>query len=104
MPVILKLGCTEFERALGPSNQYHVTDEQRALEAALDEILDYSPFAEEGKEFPQPEVLKQYVRLVWLKWAHHHGDMTYVQFMPGGKPFTSAPMYHTPPPATYHEP
>jgi hypothetical protein len=104
MPVILKRGCTEFERALGPSDKYEITEEQARLEAAFEDIVDYDPFAPEGKEFPQPEVLKQYVRTAWLKWAHHHGDMTYLKFMPDGKSFTSTPMYYTPPPVTYHEP
>jgi hypothetical protein len=103
MPVLLKLGCSEFERAIGPSDTYTITDEQRALEAALDDLMDFDPFAPEGKEFPQPDVLKEYVRTCWLRWAHHHGDMTYLKFMPDGKPFSETPAYYTPPVATYHE-
>ena len=104
MPVILKLGCTEFERALGPSVNYKVTEDQLKLEADLDNVIEFDPFKipEGFDHFPQPEVLKQYVRTIWLKWAHHHGDKTYIKFMPDGKPFDYAPEYFTPPPATYH--
>lgn len=104
MPVFLKLGCSEFERALGHSRDYKVTEEQKKIEAALDDILAFDPFLPEGKkEFPQPESLKQYVRLTWLRWAHHNGDPTYLQFMPNGQAFTSVPLYYQPPVDTYHE-
>ena len=104
MPVILKLGCTEFERALGDSKKYKMEDGQEEIEAALDDMLDFDPFLPEGKEeFPQPESLKQFVKLAWLRWAHQHGDMTYLRYMPEGKPFEAVPAYYTPPAATYHE-
>lgn len=104
MPVILKLGCTEFERAVGPSDRYQITEQQQVLEEALDNHLEFDPL-ETPKgydEFPQPEAVKEYIRTVWLKWAHHHGDMTYVKYMPDRKPFTYTPEYFTYPPATYH--
>lgn len=99
MPVILKRGCTEFEKAIGPSDQWEITDEQWALEEELDKKMDFEPFG----EFPQHENLKEFVRVSWLRWAHHHGDMTYVKYTPEKKPLTAKQAYFTPAPVTYHE-
>jgi len=104
MPVILKLGCTEFERALGDSRKYEVTKEQEKFEEYFENLLDFDPFeTPEGlDEFPQPEALRQHVRVLWLKWAHNHGDMTYLKYMPDGEPFDMPHENFNWPPATYH--
>ena len=92
MPVSLKKGCSEFERACGPSDKWVTTEESLELEQWMAEKIDYDPFGDS----PQPEVVKESVRLAWLKWAHMHGDMSYVQYTPDKQPF-SAPF------VTYHE-
>jgi hypothetical protein len=83
MPVILKKGCSEFERACGPSDKWEISDEQEEFEQWMAEKIIYDPFGDS----PQPEVIKESVRLAWLKWAHMHGDMSYVQYTPNKKPF-----------------
>lgn len=94
MPVILKRGCTEFERNIGPTDspQYRsVSDDQIEMEAALDEILDADPDHFVAK---QPEVIKDHIRKKWCEYAHSVGDMTYVHWL--GFSLAS-------PPVTYHE-
>ena len=104
MPVLLKNGCTEFEKHVGPSDKWEVTEAQEKLEADLDEVLEFDPFElPEGYDHhPHPEPLQDYVKLLWMRWAHHIGDYTYVQFMPDQKPLTEVHAYFTPPPVTYH--
>lgn len=94
IPVILKRGCTEFERDLGPTDEpryRHISDEQIALEDAVNEHVDY----EHGKfTSTQPEVVKDAIRMVWADFAHFIGDMTYVEWL--GHSLSV-------PPVTYHE-
>lgn len=94
IPVILKRGCTEFERDCGPTDQpryRHISDEQLALEGDVDEYVDY----EHGKfTSTQPEVVKDAIRMVWADFAHFIGDMTYVEWL--GYSLSV-------PPVTYHE-
>lgn len=94
IPVILKRGCTEFERDLGPTDQpryRHISDDQLALEAAVDEHVDY----EHGKfTSTQPEIVKDAIRRTWADFAHFIGDMTYVEWL--GRSISV-------PPVTYHE-
>ena len=94
IPVILKRGCTEFERDCGPTNDpryRHISDEQLALEDAIAEYVDY----EHGKfTSVQPEVVKDGIRMMWADFAHFIGDMTYVEWL--GRSLSV-------PPVTYHE-
>ena len=94
VPVILKRGCTEFEANCGPTNdpEYRViSEEQLALEDAIDENVEY-----EHSLFvaPQPDVIKDAIRLRWAEFAHFIGDMTYVPWL--GRSLSV-------PPVTYHE-
>lgn len=94
IPVILKRGCTEFERDCGPTDQPRyrdISDEQIVLEAALKANIDHK-----GTEFvsKQPEAIKDAIRMRWAEWAHYIGDMTYVEWL--GHPLSV-------PPVTYHE-
>ena len=82
MDIILKLGCSEFERAVGPSNLYQVTEKQKHLEDELDKILDFDPFYN-----PQdPESAKARTHEMWIDFAFAAGDKTYLKFMPDRKP------------------
>ena len=94
IPVILKRGCTEFEMHLGPTNlpQYrHISDEQIALERALDDNVEFT-----NQQFvsKQPDAVKDAIRMRWAEWAHYIGDMTYVEWL--GHALSV-------PPVTYHE-
>lgn len=94
MPVILKRGCTEFERDCGPTDQpryRHISDEQIVLEDALKANIDHK-----GTEFvsTQPEAIKDAIRMRWAEWAHYIGDMTYTEWL--GRSLSV-------PPVTYHE-
>lgn len=94
VPVILKRGCTEFERDCGPTDQpryRHISDEQIALEACVDEHVEY-----EHCKFTstQPEAVKDGIRRTWADFAHFIGDMTYVPWL--GRSLSV-------PPVTYHE-
>lgn len=75
----IKLACTEFERALGPSTEYHVSEQQWALEKKLDDALDFDPF----ESLAQPPLIVEKVHEAWINWAHSHGDMTYLNLTNG---------------------
>jgi hypothetical protein len=94
MPVILKRGCTEFEAALGPTNEpryRHISDDQMELEAAIDEHVEY----DHGTFIAdQPELIQRHIMLRWAEFAHFIGDMTYVQWL--GHSISR-------PPVTYHD-
>jgi len=92
MPVILKKGCTEFERAVGPSDKWHITPQQTHMEVEFDNTLAFDPFNQ-----PQdPPLAKARTHEIWIDFAHCVGDMTYLKFMPDRKPITK-------PYVTYHE-
>ena len=94
MPVILKRGCTEFEAHCGPTDEpryRHISDEQIALEAAIDANLEYDHAHFVGK---QPEAVKDAIRIHWAEFAHFIGDMTYVEWL--GRTLSV-------PPVTYHK-
>ncbi len=94
MPVLLKRGCTEFEAALGPTNQpgyRHISDDQVDLEATIEEQVAY----EDGHFVAdQPKTVQDHIVRKWCDFAHFIGDMTYVQWL--GHQLSV-------PPVTYHE-
>lgn len=94
IPVILKRGCTEFEAHCGPTDEpryRHISDEQLALEAGIDEHVAY----DEGHFIAkQPDVVKDAIRMRWAEFAHYIGDMSYIEWL--GHPISV-------PPVTYHE-
>ena len=88
--VILKRGCTEFERKFPKSNNWVATAEQVQVEQGIVELFD--------RDFPLSEQLpmqKLHVYRKWIEFAVAHGDMTYLKFTDG------KPMF--PPPVTYHK-
>lgn len=80
VPVILKRGCTEYEHAVGDSDEWEITDEQRMIEGLLDRWL-----VVDDIEHKQAEKLIHHVHRKWIEWAYAMGDPTYSQFT-GGKP------------------
>jgi hypothetical protein len=77
--ITIKRGCTEFEiqGTAGDSLHWEGDDViQEMMERWLDENLEFNPFETIG----QSDDIKQKVRMKWMRWAHAHGDMTYVPF------------------------
>lgn len=91
--VILKRGCTEFEQAVGPSDKWRVTEEQREMERIAEEIF----VVRKGEELQtcQPYHLITHVMREWLIAAWQIGDESYLHFT-GGEPMFK-------PVVTYHE-
>jgi hypothetical protein len=82
MPVRLKRACTEFEMALGPSDEWVPPSWQNGFEESLWQVYEKNPLYDEAN---QPGYLKIHYILNWMKWAHGHGDMTYLESN-GGNP------------------
>jgi hypothetical protein len=76
----IKLACTEFERNVGPSDQYTVTKAQLELEKKLDEALDFEPYEQ---SMAQPQLIIDRVHEMWVNWAFAHGDKTYLTLTNG---------------------
>ena len=89
--VLLKRACTEYERALGPSDQWEVTEEQLHLERLVERYVVLDTQHQEQSEHAIANVHRR-----WIEWAYAAGDETYKHFT-GGKP-----LYE--PYVTYHEP
>jgi hypothetical protein len=91
---LLKRGCTEFEICkVGkgcPSDGWAVSDEQKALELRLSDLID-----ETAPKLKQPDHLVESTFRSFIEWAYQHGDMTYLEYTEG------KPIYE--PYITYHE-
>lgn len=90
MHVILKRGCTEFERKFGDSTKWVVTDEARELETLLREKVIIPDYA----DAIQPEELVNHVKCRWIEFAYEHGDKTYLQFTDGKPLFPNLVEYY----------
>lgn len=76
--LILKRGCTEFERLMGPSDTWDRLAEERgwdALEGLLTEVYEPQVLVE------VPQILDINVKLRMIYFAHEHGDATYKEFV-----------------------
>lgn len=71
--VILKRGCTEMEHAVGPSDKWEITDEQKEVERLITDWI-VEPEKNEGN---QPEAVIWHVKRKWIEYAFKHGDVTY---------------------------
>ena len=61
---VLKRGCTEFEQAMGPSDQWVYTEAHRKLEDEAERLIAFEP-----GDFTQfPELVDQ-IHAVWEEWA-----------------------------------
>ena len=81
--VLLKRACTEFELAIGPSNEYKLYAWQIEIENLVDRWV-----AKDDTEWKQPELVLTHVHRRWIEWAYAHGDPTYAKFVeePPDKP------------------
>lgn len=83
--ITIKRGCSEYENALGPSNQYQFTPELAELEAHL-----------KAKYRPRKGATKQLAVLAeWIDLAFRMGDDTYLDFT-GGKPLRRSTLAYDP--------
>jgi hypothetical protein len=92
IPLIIKKACTEFEMAMGPTDQWKPpTQEQLALEKRVEALLDWRP----TPPTLIPDHIVTHTHHLWVAWAYQHGDETYKDFTNG------EPLY--PELVTYHE-
>lgn len=89
--IILKRGCTEFEHAVGPSDQWAITDEQNVVEDLIERYM-----VVDEMNLRQPDHLIWSIKRRWIEFAWENGDPTYALYT-GGKPIY-------PPYVTYHPP
>ena len=90
VPVILKRGCTEFEQACGPSDEWTFDQEQVELERVMQDS-----FAQDVVIAKQGDIQKARLFQRWIHNAFQWGDPKYKLFTNGNA------MY--PPPVTYHD-
>ena len=87
--VILKRGCTEYEHAVGPSDEWKITEEQKAIEQL---VLRW--FEADNTQYKQSDAAIAYVHRKWIEHAWSWGDETVLEFT-GGKPlYTPYITYH----------
>jgi len=82
-PVLLKRGCTEYERELGPSEKWSFTEDQLSVERMIENIL-----AHVRNIQPMPWSQVFHVHRKWIERACQLGDMTYLEFT-GGMPLSA---------------
>lgn len=87
--VMLKRGCTEMEHAVGPSDQWTVTEEQENFEALIEQR-----FVMDIPVLSQSRHVKDYIRQKWIEEAWKIGDETVNEYI-------DAPIYA--PYVTYHD-
>jgi len=75
IPVTLKRGCTEFEAQYPASSQWQITDEQKEIEAELEEIYNFPVSL-----FAMTEYVKLQVMRRWVEYAHTIGDPTCFEY------------------------
>lgn len=80
--IYIKKGCSEFERALGPSDKWEITDPQRKLEEKLDDAMDFDPFTHQD----QPPLIIERTHETWINWTWAIGDKEEVLKVTGGVP------------------
>jgi hypothetical protein len=87
--IILKRGCTEYEMIKGPSPFWQMTEkEEEMYEMVSAYVEDYRSNAR------QPEMVKNFVRQEWIRWAHSHGDFSYLPWNGGVKLYPDYVTYH----------
>lgn len=107
LPVILKRGCTEYERDKGPSDNWDrlITKQQlKIVEPFLDRWIEVSVNSARAV----PPWLSARIQYRWIEWAAANGDETYLKYTDGkvlDQPDAEKKrlLYKMPdPPVTYH--
>lgn len=83
--VYLKRGCTEMERAAGPSDKWQYTKGHELTEDMIDAVYELS------WDRKPPLCLEVHIKRQWIEWAIAHGDMTYLEYT-GGKVMITPPV------------
>lgn len=74
--VLLKRACTEFELLKGPSNSWHLTDEEEHLITLIDRYVEFPNINKpQDKNIGHP-----HVQMRWLLFAHMNADWTYLPY------------------------
>lgn len=82
VPVTLARACLEMEMKHGPAHSWSaITESEEAWESIFDEIVD---FPEDTHN--QPDYLRNWIVLGWVRFAWQHGDRTVSEHTPEGKP------------------
>jgi len=76
--VLLKRACTEYEQVCGPSDQWKVTNFQRAIETKINKV-----YVKDHTTRIQPDHAISFVHKSWIEWAYQNGDETYLKFTNG---------------------
>ena len=87
--VILKRGCTEYEFIKGPSPYWHMTDKEEEMYDMLTAYVENY-----RSNHRQPDLIKNFVRQEWLRWAHSNGDFSYLPWNGGVKLYPDYVTYH----------
>jgi len=87
--VILKRGCTEMEHAVGPSDEWEITEAQETIEKLVKEWV-----VQSERDVPQPDPLVWHVKRKWIEFAWQNGDTTYSKFTKGKSLFPAYKTYH----------
>ena len=92
MKVLLKKGCTEFERTVGPSDKWHEqtkTLEHQILMQLIEDNIVWHPLTVD-----QPPIVHHQTITMWIEWAYGHGDITYKEFTGGNDLYPGYVTYH----------
>jgi len=87
--LLLKRGCTEFEHALGRSDKWIVTDEQKKIEKLINDT-----FVNSYKSRTQPKHVLDHVHKKWIEFAWDRGDKTVFKYTDGHHIYPPYVIYH----------
>jgi len=88
-PVVLKRACTEFEKRLGDSTKWRVTQKQLFIETIVNKW-----FVRDNTMRTQPQHIIANVHRAWIEWAYQNGDETYKAFTEGNPLYEPVKTYH----------
>lgn len=93
VPVILKRGCTEFERKYGPSDKWDdlIKPEHDTLWLRLNQI-----FKLEKRNIRQPDLVQKHVMVTWIEYAGSIGDPSIPELNNGNKIYPGYVVYDYP--------
>lgn len=95
VPVILKRGCTEFEREFGPSSGWDKKfGPQNLLVKAWEKILDEACVELDEAVKSQPPVVQKHVMAKWIAFAWDRADETVIELNNGNPLLPPLEFYH----------
>lgn len=95
VPVILKRGCTEFEREFGPSDTWDKQfNEDVPTVKVWNEILENHYEIDEEQVKSQPNFIQKHVMAKWVAFAWDRGDPTVIELNDGRPLLPPLVFYH----------